>query len=183
VEITRNGALLYVTGTLPRDILMIPVTGPVGTGRALLDGPASESGPTVSPDGRWLAFWSNENGPDEVYVRPFPDVGAGVWQVSMGGGFHPQWSWDGSELFYLATRGAEIAMMAVPIDSAQSFGARRPVQLFQGPYPYFKDSSSDVYDVSHDGRFLMIKEHQETRREIVIVQNWFEELKRLVPTE
>jgi hypothetical protein len=75
-------------------------------------------------------------------------------------------------------------MMSVRVDSAGTFRASTPAQLFQGRYPYNSVTAPDVYDVVRDGqRFLMIKQPEETRREIVIVQNWFEELERLVPTE
>ena len=128
VEITTDGTtLLYTKSDLPRDIFTIPVAGPAGVGKPLLDGPASEGSPTVSPDGRWLAYSSDESGIYEIYVRPFPDVDAGRWQVSTAGGIHPQWSPDGRELFYLAVRTAGVAMMAVAVDSGEMFRhVRRP---------------------------------------------------------
>ena len=142
----------------------------------------------MSPDGRWLAYSSDESGEYEVYVRPFPDVDAGRWQVSTAGGFHPQWSPDGRELFYLAVRSVGVAMMAVAVDSGEIFRPSVPAELFQGRYYYGATGSApDVYDVAPDGqRFLMIREAGapgDVQPDIVIVQNWFEELKRLVPTE
>ena len=103
--------------------------------------------------------------------------------------FTPQWSRDGTELFYLEVRDPDVAMLAVPVEPGQSFRPGAPTELFAGPYFYGATvSASDVYDVSADGRFLMIKEPQaadggQTQPEIVIVENWFEELERLVPVE
>jgi serine/threonine-protein kinase len=190
VDITADGAtLLYAKADLPRDIFMIPIAGPAGPGTPLLAGPASEHSPTVSPDGRWLAYSSDESGDYEIYVRPFPDVDAGRSLVSTGGGIHPQWSRDGTELFYLVPRDSDVAMLAVPVEPGETFRPGAPTELFAGPYFYAATvAAPDVYDVSANGRFLMIKEREapdgvETQPEIVIVENWFEELKRLVPVE
>jgi len=191
VEITPDGTtLLYTKSNLPRDIFMIPVAGPAGAGTPLLTGAASEGSPTVSPDGRWLAYSSNESGNYEVYVRPFPEVDTGRWQISSAGGIHPQWSRDGSELFYLLVEGSSVTMMAVSVETETSFRPGTPAALFEGPY-YFGATAAgpDVYDVSSDGqRFMMISEEQISEDtgvapDIVVVQNWFEELNRLVPTQ
>ena len=190
VDITADGAsLLYMKANLQRDIFMIPTAGPPGPGTLLLSGPANEGAPTVSPDGRWLAYSSDESGAYEIYVRPFPDVDAGRWQVSRGGGVHPQWSRDGTELFYLEVRAPNVAMLAVPVEPGQTFRPGAPTELFAGPYFYGATvAAPDVYDVASDGRFLMIKQLEasdggQTQPEIVIVENWFEELERLVPVE
>jgi serine/threonine-protein kinase len=148
----------------------------------------------VSPDGRWLAYESGESGQVEVYVRPFPAVDAGKWQVSTGGGGQPLWARNGRELFYLAGPGR---VMAAPLQPGATFAVGRPQVVFEGPYVVFTIASSlasapgvssggRVYDVSADGqRFLMIKEGETDQTaaapEIVVVQNWLEELKRLVP--
>jgi serine/threonine-protein kinase len=190
IDFTPDGsALVYAKSNLPHDILMIPVAGPAGPGTPLLDGPASEGSPAVSPDGRWLAYSSDESGDYEVYVRPFPNVDAGRWQVSRGGGFHPQWSRDGTELFYLEARDPDVAMLAVSVEPGPTFRPGIPTELFAGPYFYGAViAAPDVYDVSADGRFLMIKDADApdgalAQPEIVIVENWFEDLKRLVPVE
>jgi serine/threonine-protein kinase len=188
-EITADGTLLYTTSIVPRDFFMIPVAGPAGPGTPLLAAPTSEGHPTVSPNGRWVAYASDESGAFEIYVRPFPDVGAGHWQVSTArGGFHAHWSPDGSELFYLEVRDNAVAMLAVPVDTGEVFRHGVPTELFTGPYFYGSENAApDVYDVSADGRFLMIKQFEapdeKQTPEIVIVENWFEELKRLVPTD
>ena len=135
------------------------------------------------PDGQWLAYESDESGEREIYVRPFPDVDAGKWQVSTGGGSRPLWARSGEELFYLALDGA---VMRLSAEGAATFRPGMPTQLFQGPYfASVPEYALRTYDVSPDGqRFLMIKEgatEGRTRAGFTVVQNWFEELKRLVP--
>jgi serine/threonine-protein kinase len=137
----------------------------------------------VSPDGRWLAYQSNESGEMAIYVRPFPEVEAGRWQVSTGGGSGPRWARSGKELFYLGNEGA---VMRVGVAGETTFRADTPTQLFRGPY--FRRAEFRTYDVSPDGkRFLMIKEGNPDEvaapPSLILVQNWFEELKRLVPTK
>jgi hypothetical protein len=137
----------------------------------------------VSPDGRWLAYESDESGREEIYVRPFPDVQGGRWQVSTGGGTRPLWARNGRELFYLVPPGR---VMSVPIQSGASFRAGNPQVVFDGPY--VAPNSSRTYDVSPNGeRFLMIKAASQDKTSgsppsIIVVEGWFEELKRRVPT-
>ena len=108
----------------------------------------------VSPDGRWLAYESNESGRDEIYVRPFPDVQGGRWQISSGGGTRPLWARNGRELFYLLPPGR---VMSVPIQPGTTFSAGNPQLVFDGPY--VAPNSGRTYDVSPNGeRFLMIKD-------------------------
>ena len=147
---------------------------------------SSELNAEISPDGRWLAYQSNESGRPEVHVRPFPDVNSGHWQISTDGGIRPLWARNGRELFYSTPTGA---LMRVAVQGGPSFTADRPTRLFEGLYfDYAQTGGSPgrTYDVSPDGkRFLMIKEGREangTPPSIVVVQNWTEELKRLVPT-
>jgi Tol biopolymer transport system component len=145
-----------------------------------------EGGGVVSPDGRWLAFESNSTGAYEIYVRPFPAVEAGLWPVSSGGGVQPLWARNGRELFYVAPDGALMAVAVEP--RGQLWSARAPTRLVEGRY-YRADqaSTSRQYDVSPDGqRFVMIKEEARAADEAVsifVVQNWFTDLRRLVPTK
>ena len=191
VDITPDGTtLLYTTSDLPRDTFMIPVAGPATTATPLLDGIASEGAPTVSPDGRWLAYTSDESGDYEVYVRPFPDIDTGRWQISTAGGMHPHWSRDGTELFYMVQQVSSVAMMAVSVESGSTFTPGAPQTLFDGPYYNSggEVAGPDGFDVSLDGqRFLMITDVEAglgiEQPEIIIVQNWVVELNRLVPTE
>ena len=145
--------------------------------KLLLNAPFNEQNGDISPDGRWLAYQSNESGRDEVYVRPFPEVNTGRWQISTGGGTRPLWARAGGELFYYIPPGR---VMAVPVRPGATFTAGKPQVVVDGQY--WAGPSIRTYDVSPDGkRFLMVKETPEATR-FVVVLNWFEELKRLVPT-
>src|SRR5262249_3302724 len=105
--------------------------------------------PTFSPDGRWLAYASDESGRDEVYVEPYPSSG-GRQQISPAGGSQPAWSRDGRELFYTTTNAGEVAMIAVPITASSTLNAGTPRTLFKGPYATTSPLRS--YDVSADGQ-------------------------------
>jgi len=141
----------------------------------------SERNGEISPDGRWLAYESNASGQYEIYVRPFPNVEDGQWPISSGGGTRPLWSRDGRELFYLAP-GARL--MAVSVETETDFVAGNAEEVFGGYFSGEGVSGGRTYDISPDGeRFLMIKESAGgDSAEFILVQNWFEELKRLVPT-
>jgi len=141
-----------------------------------------EHDPRISPDGRWLAYASNESGKVEVYVRPFPEVNKNRWQVSTSGGNNPLWSLDGRELFY-HTRDAA---MAVPVETAPTFNPGKPTVLFRGTHSKCTWLADYTYwDISPDGKhFLMMKEAAtEAPRKINIVLNWIEELKQRVPAK
>ena len=176
--------LLYATATTPYDIWMIPVAGPRTAGVPLLNSPSNENNAAVSPDGRWLAYQSDESGRYEIYVRPFPKVSTGRWQISTAGGTRPRWSRNGRELFYYVGAGLRGTLMAVSVESGSSFRAGAPEMLFQGSYPN-PNLGPGLYDISLDGqRFLMIKGDEDlaSPRNLTVVQHWTEELKRLVPT-
>jgi len=143
----------------------------------------------ISPDGKWMAHQSNESGQEEIYVRPFPDVNSGRWQVSTTGGSRPLWARNGRELFYLAPAGA---LMRVAVERGSIFTAGTPGRVLEGSYLVGTTrgggESGRTYDVSPDGqRFLMIKEagayETSATPQLIVVQNWFEELRRLVPTK
>jgi Tol biopolymer transport system component len=161
----------------------------VGTRRAtpLLHGKANEYYPDVSPDGRWIAYVSNESGKSEVYVQPFPGLGS-RHQISIDGGTAPAWSRDGRELFYTTTtttggQASVTKMMAVSVRVAPSFVASPPRMLFEGRYG--ATAVVRPYDVSPDGRrFLMVKQKERppiSASQMILVQNWVEELKARVP--
>ena len=137
-----------------------------------------ERAPAFSPDGRFLAYVSNESGRDEVYVRDYPE-GAELWLVSTGGGREPLWSRDGRELFY--RRGDELLVAEVRLADRLVLGTPRTV--FKGR---FRPSvvGPPNYDVSLDGeRFLMVEQGDELPTRMNIVVNWIEDLKRLAPTD
>ena len=149
--------------------------------RPLIQTPYAEQNAEISPDGRWLAYESNNSGQHEIYVRPFPNVNSGLWQVSTGGGTKPLWARNGQELFYRAPTGA---VMSVRIERGATWAASTNTKLFEGRDFIGEGWSERTYDVAPDGqRFLMIKQDpQENALQLVVVQHWFEELKRLVPT-
>ena len=155
-----------------------------GEEKLFLSTPFNEYQPTFSPDGRWLAYISNESGREEVYVRAFPGPG-GKWQISSEGGSHPMWSPKGGEIFYRHAK----QMMAVPIEatgSALTLG--KAVTLFEGDYRKAPFSFQELvyYDVTRDGKqFVMMKpvQRDDDPSTLHVVLNWFEELKARVPTE
>jgi len=142
-----------------------------------------ETSAAISPDGRWLAYHSDETGQNEVYVRPFPNVDDDRWQISPDGGSEPLWGPDSDELFYRSSEG----VMAVPVETEPRFLPGGPGLLFPDTYAD-RNERFTGYDVSLDGeRFLMLKlaaeqtEQNSVPTQLRVVQNWFEELKRLAP--
>ena len=152
----------------------------------LLRTAADEGYAAVSFDGQWMAYVSNESGQFEVYVRPFPNVDDGLWQISRDGGISPVWAPNGQELFFrtLATN----EMMVVAVETEPTFSHGTPEALFvASSFRRYGAGRARPFDLSADGeRFLMIKEDasgDQTAAEphIVFVQDWFEELKARVP--
>jgi hypothetical protein len=128
-----------------------------------------------------LAYESNESGEAEIYVRPFPDVKRGRSKISNSGGVQPVWRRDGKELFYFDKSGA---LTTVAIHQGSEWRAGIPAKLLEPHYIRGNSATAPTYDVSLDGqRFLMIKRVDDpkdaTPASIVLVQNWFEELKRV----
>ncbi|MGH7585218.1 MAG: hypothetical protein ACREMH_03130, partial [Gemmatimonadales bacterium] len=142
-----------------------------------------ETGPELSPDGRWIAFCSNRTGRKEVYVRPFPNVEDGLWQVSANGGGEPRWRKDGSELYYW---NHSDEMIAARVASSPSFTVLSQSVLFRGPF--FKNDHSHFFDVTAAGQFIALRFDQpessagarQDHGEPVLVQGWGAELRRLL---
>ncbi|MGD2167127.1 MAG: protein kinase [Gammaproteobacteria bacterium] len=167
-------------------------TGELGDGasfRAVLATPAVEFGSVLSPDGSWLAYSSNDTGTIDVYMQRFPD-GGGRIPVSVGGGIVPRWSADGSSLTYLSfTALVPQTMVRVPVtglnrnDAPPVLGS--PMELFRWRY-YFVPQAMKTFDMTANGeRFLMItgaSQNEGNANRLILVQNWFEELNRLLPT-
>lgn len=113
-------------------------------------------------------------------MRPFPDVSGGRWQVSTGGGRMPLWSRNGQELFYVSPDGA---LMGVRMEPGPSWRSSTPARILQGQH--FYTAPGRTFDIAPDGRrFLMIKQggaNDAAPQNLIVVQNWFEELRRLVP--
>jgi len=170
-------AFLEVNPNTGYDILVLRLTD--RKTQPFLRTPFNESAARFSPDGRWLAYISDESGHWEIYVQPYPGPG-GKWQISTEGGTEPLWNPNGRELFY---RSGD-KMMAVEITTKPSFSAGKPKVLFEGRYQLAPGTFPN-YDVSPDGqRFLMLKPSEQgaaSPTQINVVLNWFEELKRNVP--
>ena len=185
-----TGATQGRAGTLDISVVTLdgsstPVTKP------LIESTGAKSNAEISPDGRWVAYQSDESGQVQVYVRPFPKVDSGRWQISPAGGTRPAWARNGRELFYLD---GNDQLTSVPVQTkATTFGAGTPTKILDTKY-YAGATTAGfdlrAYDVSPDGqRFLMIKDTPSGAQEsaappasMVVVLNWMEELKRLAPT-
>ncbi|HEY7409948.1 MAG TPA: protein kinase [Vicinamibacteria bacterium] len=142
----------------------------------LLNSRFNERAPAVSPDGRWLAYSSDETGRREVFVQAFPGLGA-KQQVSTDGGDEPLWSRDGREVFY--RRGLEVR--AVAVHGAHDLKVGAPRTLFAGRYVSFPQRPESQYDVGADGRFLMMQREGPADPPLVMVVDWAEELKARLP--
>jgi Tol biopolymer transport system component len=157
------------------DIYVVDLRGDLKP-RPWLMTPAYEGGAQFSPDGRWMAYASDETGQMQVYLRPFPGPDPKE-PVSTQGGTQPLWSRNGKELFYRNGN----KMMAVDVSTSPHLVLSQPRQLFEQPYGFFTITIAN-YDVSLDGQsFLMVKDESGSHR-LNLVLNWTEELKRLVPT-
>ena len=147
-----------------------------------LNSKAYEAYPEISPDGRWLAYVSDESEEFEVWIRPFPGPGGRVQISNEGGGLSPIWSKDGRQLFY---RVVPDKVCVVDIRTEGGFSSSKPRLLFE--QPFMNSDPIRSWDLWPDGQgFLMGKgEEQEPQpvTEMILIQNWFEELKRLVPTK
>jgi eukaryotic-like serine/threonine-protein kinase len=179
--IARVGSSISVAGEAPgRDVVgMRP--GIDATATPLIATEFDESAIMLSPDGRWLAYESDETGRTEVYVRPFPDVDAGKRTVSVNGGVMPLWSRSGDAIFYV---NAAHEMMEARVSTEPSFTVEDREILFPiGPEFLIRQGArSTLYDVSpDDGRFLMLRLEERETRELILVLNWLDELKRRVP--
>jgi hypothetical protein len=176
-------AFHQIAQTNNADLMILPMEGSdaagwkPGTPTVFLKTPANEQVPTFSPDGRWIAYYSDETGRNEVYVRPFPGPG-GKWQVSTGGGTYPTWSRNGQELFY-ATLDQHIMVVRYRVEG-NSIRADKPTLWTEtafspGQYRRFTlDPNSD--------RFAVGKQPEtESNGRVVFIFNFFDELRRLAP--
>jgi serine/threonine-protein kinase len=177
--------LIFEEQTAQRDydLKMVNLANPTQVA-ALLQTPFDERNAEISPDGRWMAYDSNESGQLQIYVRPFPNVAAAQYQVSTDGGRSPVWSPRGGELFFVSGT----SMMRVAVDTADgSFRASSPTRLFDAPTlaldgRFGSGGTLRTYDVAPDGqRFLAIRlsdtDDGAVRASVVVVQNWLEEVR------
>jgi hypothetical protein len=156
------------------DIELLPLSGDRQP-RTFAATPFNESYGVISPDGRWLAYQSNDSGRYEIYVQSFPEPGRKTL-VSKGDGMLPRWRRDGKELFYVST---DDQLMAVPVQTGARFMAGAPVRLFEVG-SFGRRLNRYVYDASPDGqRFLVIRQLEDaTTRPLTVAQNWTELLKK-----
>jgi serine/threonine-protein kinase len=175
---SSNGKQLAFFGRRPTtkgDVWVLPLEG-AREPECIVATEFAEWAPAFSPDGKYIAYTSDKDGKFQVYVRPYPD-NDWVRLISDNFGEEPIWSPKGGELFY---RNGD-KWMVVSISTEPEFTAGMPRVLFEGP---FNNVSGISYDVAPDGRFLVLEpEHDDSQvRELHVVANWFEELKRLVPS-
>jgi eukaryotic-like serine/threonine-protein kinase len=142
----------------------------------LLTTPFSETQAQLSPDGRWVAYVSNESGRFEVYVQNFPKP-AGKWQISTDGGVQPRWRGDGKEIYYLSAVGRRV--MAVPVNAGASLEVGSAMPLFNDTFSTLSFFNRE-YDVSANGqRFIVLASPADTRNTpLTVVVNWTARLKK-----
>ena len=141
--------------------------------------PYDEKAAALSPDGRWLAYESTETGRDEIYVRPFPDVNAGKWQVSSQGGFNPRWARNGREIYYVD---GDRSLVAARVSGTVGFEVTGSERLFSvADLNLEAGPNYTSWDVAADGRFMFIRtggpDSGDRPNEFVLVQNWLEEVR------
>jgi eukaryotic-like serine/threonine-protein kinase len=192
-SITPDGNTIVVFGssgntTNAMDLYTVSLSQPQRSASLLVAAAGFDFGGELSPDGKWLAYHSNETGESQVYVRPFPNVNDGRWQISNVGGTRAVWSRDGRELFYLDRDGL---LTSVSVTPGTAFTAGAPRQILRTGY--YRGASTlgldlRAYDISSDGRrFLMIKDPEAAPAgppivNITVVLNWLEELKQRLPS-
>jgi serine/threonine-protein kinase len=138
---------------------------------SLFKGVAVTRAPAISPDGKWLAYVSNENGMNEIFVVPFPNVSAAKWQVSRAGGNDPHWSNRGDELVY---RDNDRFLVSVPVSTKPTFSIGTPKRLFSA-IPYLRG-----FAIEHDDqRFLMVRTTSaDSHERLSVYENWTSAMKR-----
>ena len=186
--ISPDSRTLIFTETFPKtgpDVMQLDLNGTRRVS-ALVQSEFTERNGTVSPDGQWLAYESNENSSRfEIFVRPFPDVNRGRVQVSTDGGTRPLWAPSGRELIFVSPSGA---LMAAGVARGPTWATTPPAVVVKEGYMVSPGNPGRTYDISPDGqRFLMIKgrffEATAAPAGLIVVQHWVEELKRLVATK
>ena len=179
-----DGVVLFESFSTSSDIGILQLDGD-GTWEPLLSTEANEKAPAVSPDGEWIAYASDRTGVEEIYVERFPELG-GEQLISRGGGGHPVWSQDGRELFYW---NLETGLIVVPVEPGPTLQVGIAKTLFNvGTYQ--NSIFTRHWDVAPDGQqLLMLKRPSvaitdvDGQLEIILVENWFEELKERVPVQ
>jgi serine/threonine-protein kinase len=179
--VIRRGASSASAGG--RDIVGVRQSGRDTALTPLVVTPYDESAFALSPDGRWIAYHSDETGRPEVFVRPFPNTNRSKEQISTDGGRAPLWSRDGRELFYLR---ADNTMMAVTVAPGVEWRRSEPRALFQlrSALALLEPSYYTPWDVAPDGRFIFARSLEggrDRRAPLIVIENWMEEVKAKVP--
>jgi Tol biopolymer transport system component len=186
-SVSANGSLIFSRIFDPgpnthREVWEVPLDGD-RTATPLLRGEFAYANASLSPDGRWLAYVSDESGVFDIYLQPYPGPGPKT-PVSIGGGGELVWSPDGSEIFYRLGS----AVMAVEVESVPTLSVSEPRVLFQSNHLSAGGGGVRQYHVAPDGRFLMIRSGAAEGGEpadydhLIVVENWLDELQRLVPS-
>ena len=162
-----DGSEMLIVDGAARDVLTVRLE-PAAPLRPIVQTPANEgfAGASLSPDGRWLAYTSDQTGEPEIWVRPFPGPGAAE-RISRNGGDEPVWARNGRELFYREGN----ALMAVAVETA-SLNFRFAPAVRRFTRQYFRSSQPPSYDVGSDGRFIFIRSGDVEGAGIIIIQNW-----------
>jgi Tol biopolymer transport system component len=176
-SVTPDGKTLIYSIGVPSDVMALPLDGERKPRPLMAQSQYAERGGDVSPNGRWIAYYSDESGAFQVYVRPYPAVDTGRWQVSSDGGVLPNWSPNGRELFFID---AHTRLASVSVESGATFSFGKTTVLFD-----MSDAAAVLrnYDTAPDGRRFALVKQQRSRSapQFVVVENWFEELKARVP--
>ena len=187
-----DGGLVFDQGAIDIGVLMMEGERPV---EMLLDAEYVEGSPALSPGGRWLAYESAETGTALIYVKPFPNLD-GLWNVSLDVGIRPVWSPDGSELFYVDPQANMLMVAQVETEPTFSSSTPKPLLSLSGFYAFGGGATGGrSFDLAPDGdRFVFLKSgggDLQTSDDdpfndfngLIVVENWFEELKARVPTD
>jgi serine/threonine-protein kinase len=179
-ESSRDGRWLVVSvGGSSDDVLALRV-GQDTLPQPVLSESFDEFFPALSPDGRWLAYVSNESGRSEVYLRPFPDTRLGKWQLTTDGGVEPLWSSNGRELFFRSLDRS--AILSVDLGRGPAAATPRVVARLPASDDFEGNPRNRLFAASASGRFLMIQRANATdvSGDMVVVLNWFTELRTKV---
>lgn len=187
-----DGSGVIMTGLAPaasvEDLLLVRLSGEPRL-ETLFQASGVERNPAIAPNGRFIAYNSDESGRPEVYVRPLPNVSARRWQVSTGGGAGPRWTRGGRELVYLDGQGRvmSVTLRGRGIDTVD-FSKPESLFTFGVGMVEIRYGLDRSFDVSSDGeRFVFFgvptAQASALSAELVVIQNWADELKRLVPRE
>jgi Tol biopolymer transport system component len=174
---SKDGSFIVLVGirySSGGDILVLPLSGDRRPW-AYADSKFDESSASLSPDGRWLAYISNESGNDQLYVRPFPR-GEGKWQLSADNGFSGIWAPDGKSIVYQNYDG----LKSLPIDGSRSMVVGNPTSFAKG-LPRVLIESRRYFDFSPDGKYLLYTkpvDGDESLKQINVIMNWFDEVRQ-----